>query len=190
MHARWSISLVTALWYYRHETLAACDSAADYSSDSDSSRLFVSRTALPSSARRSISDLGTDITRLTSLRNRSNDALCPPASFSSSGIYQLIGCVSNVASGEEGLIHLFFPADTKSESRMMDFPRNVGVFNKSYNVECQKSVLKVVDFLFVLAASASPNDSHEQPVDITCATRRIPSSRRSWAPKINAAPPL
>ena len=56
-------------------SLAACDRAADYSSDSDSSRLFVSRTALHSSARRSISDFGTEITRLTSLRNRANDSV-------------------------------------------------------------------------------------------------------------------
>jgi hypothetical protein len=56
-------------------SVAACDRAgADYSSDSDSSRLFVSGTAFHSSARRSISDLGTEITRLTNLRNRSNDA--------------------------------------------------------------------------------------------------------------------
>src|SRR4029453_6176370 len=46
---------------------------SDYSSDSDSSRLFVSRTAFHSSARRSISDLGTEITRLTNFRKRSND---------------------------------------------------------------------------------------------------------------------
>ena len=54
--------------------LAACDREADYSLDSDSSRLFVSRAGFHSSARLSISDLGTEIRRLTNLRNRSNDA--------------------------------------------------------------------------------------------------------------------
>lgn len=51
-------------------SLAACDRAADYSWDC--SRFSVSRAALHASARLSISDLGTEITRLTKLRNRSN----------------------------------------------------------------------------------------------------------------------
>ena len=50
--------------------LAACDREADYSLDSDSSRLFVSRAGFHSSARLLISDLGTEIRRLTNLFKR------------------------------------------------------------------------------------------------------------------------
>jgi hypothetical protein len=53
-------------------SIAACDRAADYCSDF--SFRSASRAALHSSARLSISDLGTEITRLTSLRKRVNDS--------------------------------------------------------------------------------------------------------------------